>query len=93
MGVKPRRAAGGQDHIGTPNGHKGGLIGLPSTALCEAAGSVLSFLKLCRLGVDFPTNQYGEYVRMATKEALLVSLRSRQRTPATPFSSVRSRTA
>ena len=30
VGVKPRRAAGGQDHIGAPDGHKGGLIGLPS---------------------------------------------------------------
>lgn len=42
----------------------GGMDG--PTALCEAAGSVPSFLKLCRLGVDFPTNQYGEYVGYKT---------------------------
>ncbi len=42
----------------------GGMDG--PTALCEAASSVPSFLKLCRLGVDFPTNQYGEYVGYKT---------------------------
>lgn len=42
----------------------GGMDG--PTALCEAMGSVPSFLKLCRLGVDFPTNQYGEYVGYKT---------------------------
>lgn len=42
----------------------GGMDG--PTALCEAAGSVPSFLKLCRLGVDFPTNAFGEYVGYKT---------------------------
>ena len=31
-------------------------------ALCEAALSVKCFLKLCQMGVPFPTNRYGEYV-------------------------------
>ena len=31
------------------------------TALCEAAGSAKSFMKLAILGVPFPTNEYGEY--------------------------------
>ena len=42
----------------------GGMDG--PTALCEAASSVPSFLKLCRLGVDVPTNPYGEYVGYKT---------------------------
>lgn len=42
----------------------GGMDG--PVALCEAAGSVPSFLKLCRLGVDFPTNGFGEYVGYKT---------------------------
>ena len=36
------------------------------TALAEAAGSVRSFIKLCNLGVPFPTNEYGEYVGYKT---------------------------
>ena len=36
------------------------------TALCEAAGSVRSFMKLVNLGVPFPTNRYGEYVGYKT---------------------------
>jgi succinate dehydrogenase/fumarate reductase flavoprotein subunit len=36
------------------------------TALCEAANSVRSFIKLCHLGVPFPTNEYGEYVGYKT---------------------------
>ena len=36
------------------------------TALCEAAGSVRSFIKLANLGVPFPTNEYGEYVGYKT---------------------------
>ncbi len=36
------------------------------TALCEAAGSVRAFMKLCQLGVAFPTNEYGEYVGYKT---------------------------
>ena len=35
-------------------------------ALCEAANSVPSFLKLVGLGVQFPTNDYGEYVGYKT---------------------------
>ena len=36
------------------------------TALCEAAASAPSFLKLASLGVPFPTNEYGEYVGYQT---------------------------
>ena len=36
------------------------------TALAEAAGSVRGFLKLCDLGIPFPTNEYGEYVGYKT---------------------------
>ncbi len=36
------------------------------TALCEAAGSVRSFMKLVNIGVRFPTNAYGEYVGYKT---------------------------
>ncbi len=35
-------------------------------ALCEAALSAKCFLKLCAIGVDFPTNRYGEYVGYQT---------------------------
>ena len=35
-------------------------------ALCEAAGSVKSFMKLANLGVQFPTNDFGEYVGYKT---------------------------
>ena len=35
-------------------------------ALCEAALSAKSFLKLCSIGVDFPTNRFGEYVGYQT---------------------------
>lgn len=35
-------------------------------ALCEAALSARCFLKLCSIGVDFPTNRYGEYVGYQT---------------------------
>ncbi len=35
-------------------------------ALCEAALSTRCFYKLCSLGVDFPKNQYGEYVGYQT---------------------------
>lgn len=36
------------------------------TALCEAALSVRSFMRLCELGVEFPCNRYGEYVGYKT---------------------------
>lgn len=36
------------------------------TALCEAAGSVRAFMKLCELGVGFPTNEFGQYVGYKT---------------------------
>ncbi len=36
------------------------------TALCEAALSAKCFLNLCSLGVEFPTNRYGEYVGYKT---------------------------
>ena len=36
------------------------------TALAEAAGSVRAFMKLCQLGVGFPTNEYGEYAGYKT---------------------------
>lgn len=36
------------------------------TALCEAAASAPSFLKLVSLGVPFPANEYGEYVGYQT---------------------------
>lgn len=35
-------------------------------AICEAANSIRSFVKLANLGVDFPTNEYGEYVGYKT---------------------------
>ena len=35
-------------------------------ALCEAAASANSFFHLVRLGVPFPTNEYGEYVGYKT---------------------------
>lgn len=35
-------------------------------ALAEAANSVRCFMKLAQLGVDFPTNEYGEYVGYKT---------------------------
>ena len=35
-------------------------------ALCEAANSAESFFRLVHLGVDFPTNEYGEYVGYRT---------------------------
>ncbi len=35
-------------------------------ALTEAANSVRCFIKLCNLGVEFPTNEYGEYVGYKT---------------------------
>ncbi len=36
------------------------------TALCEAANSLRSFMKLVNLGVPFPTNKYGEFVGYRT---------------------------
>lgn len=42
----------------------GGVDG--DTALCEAAGSVRSFIKLCMLGVPFPQNAYGAYAGYKT---------------------------
>lgn len=42
----------------------GGVDG--DTALCEAAGSVRSFIKLCMLGVPFPQNRYGAYAGYKT---------------------------
>ncbi len=36
------------------------------TALCEAANSLRSFMKLVNLGVPFPTNRYGEFVGYRT---------------------------
>ena len=35
-------------------------------ALCEAALSARCFMHLCELGVEFPTNRYGEYVGYKT---------------------------
>ena len=35
-------------------------------ALCEAANSARAFFKLVSLGVDFPTNDFGEYVGYKT---------------------------
>ncbi|MBE7067451.1 MAG: FAD-binding protein [Ruminococcaceae bacterium] len=35
-------------------------------AISEAANSIRSFMKLANLGVDFPTNEYGEYVGYKT---------------------------
>ncbi len=35
-------------------------------ALCEAALSAECFYRLCELGVEFPTNEYGEYVGYRT---------------------------
>ena len=35
-------------------------------ALCEAANSVRSFMKLANLGMEFPTNGYGEFVGYKT---------------------------
>ena len=35
-------------------------------ALCEAALSTASFMRLCDLGVPFPTNRYGEYIGYKT---------------------------
>lgn len=42
----------------------GGIHG--DTALCEAANSTRSFMKLVNLGVPFPANEYGEYVGYKT---------------------------
>ncbi len=42
----------------------GGMDG--DVALAEAAGSVRAFMKLVSLGVDFPTNEYGEFVGYKT---------------------------
>ncbi len=36
------------------------------TALCEAANSCACFMRLCSLGVGFPTDAYGEYVGYKT---------------------------
>lgn len=36
------------------------------TALCEAANSLRSFMKLVNLGVPFPTNKYGEFAGYRT---------------------------
>lgn len=36
------------------------------TALCEASLSARCFLNLCELGVEFPSNRYGEYVGYKT---------------------------
>ena len=35
-------------------------------ALCEAANSTKSFMKLANLGMEFPTNEFGEYVGYKT---------------------------
>ncbi len=35
-------------------------------ALCEAANSAAGFMKLCFLGVPFPTNDFGEYIGYKT---------------------------
>ena len=43
---------------------RGGVNG--DTALCEAAGSVRSFMKLSILGVPFPQNPYGEFAGYKT---------------------------
>ena len=42
----------------------GGVMG--EHALCEAAYSVRCFMHLVELGVDFPTNEYGEYAGYKT---------------------------
>ncbi len=36
------------------------------TALCEAAGSLRCFMRLCELGVGFPSDEYGTYVGYKT---------------------------
>ena len=36
-------------------------------AYCEAAGSVRAFMRLCSLGVGFPTDSYGAYVGYRTE--------------------------
>lgn len=47
------------------NLHAGGCVD-GEHALCEAALSASSFLKLCDLGVPFPVNRYGEYIGYKT---------------------------
>ncbi|MBR2353255.1 MAG: FAD-binding protein [Clostridia bacterium] len=42
----------------------GGVMG--EHALCEAAYSTRCFMRLCELGVPFPTNEYGEYAGYKT---------------------------
>ncbi len=44
--------------------HGGSVDG--DNALCEAALSTRCFLRLCELGVEFPTNRWGEYVGYKT---------------------------
>ena len=39
---------------------------LSTVPVPKSSSPEASFLKLCRLGVDFPTNQYGEYVGYKT---------------------------
>jgi len=47
------------------NFFSGGCVDGPN-ALCEAALSAKSFLRLCDLGVPFPMNRYGEYIGYRT---------------------------
>ena len=43
-----------------------GMLTDGDNALCEAALSVRCFMNLCELGVEFPTNRFGEYVGYKT---------------------------
>ena len=43
-----------------------GMLMDGDNALCEASLSVRCFMNLCELGVEFPTNRYGEYVGYKT---------------------------
>jgi len=59
--------SGGEDSVAQMAADLFSGIGVNGdTALAEAAGSVRSFIKLCNLGVPFPTNEYGEYVGYKT---------------------------
>ena len=55
------------DSVGNMAGDlfKGGAVD-GDNALCEAALSSRCFLNLCELGVEFPTNRYGEYIGYKT---------------------------
>lgn len=54
------------DSVGDLASSLGGSDVHGDIALCEAALSAPCFLKLCQLGVPFPTNAYGEYAGYQT---------------------------